>query len=53
LAIEPQQSLYKPIARIMAAAAKRLRDEKRTFKVREKAPRLKSRATSWIDRECE
>jgi hypothetical protein len=30
---EPQQSLYVPIARIMAAAEKRLRSEKRTFKV--------------------
>jgi hypothetical protein len=30
---EPQQSLYKPIARIMDAAAKKLREEKRTFKV--------------------
>jgi hypothetical protein len=30
---EPQQSLYVPIARITAAAAKRLREEKRTFKV--------------------
>jgi hypothetical protein len=30
---EPQQSLYVPIARIAAAAAKRLREEKRTFKV--------------------
>ena len=30
---EPKQSLYVPIARIMAAAAKRLREEKRTFKV--------------------
>jgi hypothetical protein len=29
---EPQQSLYVPIARIMSAAAKRLRQEKRTFK---------------------
>lgn len=29
----PTQSLYVPIARIMDAAAKRLRDEKRTFKV--------------------
>jgi hypothetical protein len=30
---EPQQSLYVPIARIMAAAQKKLREEKRTFKV--------------------
>jgi len=29
----PQQSLYVPIARILDAASKRLRDEKRTFKV--------------------
>jgi hypothetical protein len=30
---QPQQALYVPIARILAAAEKRLRDEKRTFKV--------------------
>lgn len=33
LGAEPQQSLYVPIARITAAAAKKLREEKRTFKV--------------------
>jgi hypothetical protein len=33
LGAEPQQSLYVPVARITAAAAKRLREEKRTFKV--------------------
>jgi hypothetical protein len=30
---QPQQSLYVPIARIMAAAQKKLREEKRTFRV--------------------
>jgi hypothetical protein len=30
---QPKQSLYVPIARILAAAQKRLRDEKRTFNV--------------------
>lgn len=40
---EPQQSLYVPIARITAAAAKRLREEKRTFKVlTEKAGKIES-----------
>lgn len=38
---EPQQALYVPIARILDASAKRLRDERRTFKVlAEKAGRI-------------
>jgi hypothetical protein len=40
---EPQHSLYVPIARILEASAKRLREEKRTFKVlSEKAGRIEA-----------
>lgn len=47
---EPQQSLYVPIARIAAGAAKKLRDEKRTFKVLgEKAGKIES-AGNVLDR---
>jgi hypothetical protein len=50
LGAEPQQSLYVPISRIMAAAAKRLREEKRTFKVlTEKAGKIES-AGNVLDR---
>jgi hypothetical protein len=40
---QPQQSLYAPIARISAAAAKRLRQEKRTFStLRENAAKIEA-----------
>lgn len=40
---EPQQALYVPIARILQAAAKKLREEKRTFKVlTEKAGKIEA-----------
>src|SRR5205823_117876 len=40
---QPQQSLYAPIARISAAAAKRLRQEKRTFAtLRENAAKIEA-----------
>jgi hypothetical protein len=46
----PQQSLYVPIARILDAAGKKLRDEKRTFKVlAEKANRIEG-AGNKLDR---
>jgi hypothetical protein len=46
----PQLSLYKPIARILSAASKKLRDEKRTFKVlAEKAGRIEE-AGNVLDR---
>jgi hypothetical protein len=46
----PQQSLYAPAARIMAAAAKRLREEKRTFRVlQEKAGQIEA-AGNVLDR---
>ncbi len=46
----PAQSLYVPIARILDAAGKRLRDEKRTFKVlSDKAGRIE-RAGNVLDR---
>lgn len=47
---EPQQSLYVPIARILAAASKKLREEKRTFRVlSEKAGRIEE-AGNVLDR---
>jgi hypothetical protein len=47
---EPKQSLYVPIARILASAQKRLRDEKRTFKVlSEKAGKIEA-AGNVLDR---
>lgn len=50
LGAEPQQSLYAPAARIMAAAAKRLREEKRTFKVlSDKAAKIEA-AGNVLDR---
>lgn len=43
LGSEPQQSLYVPIARILAASAKKLREEKRTFRVlSEKAGKIEA-----------
>jgi hypothetical protein len=46
----PQQSLYVPAARIMAAAAKRLKEEKRTFRVlSEKASTIEA-AGNVLDR---
>jgi hypothetical protein len=47
---EPQQSLYVPIARIMAAAAKKLREEKRTFKVLAKSIAKIEAAGNVLDR---
>jgi hypothetical protein len=47
---QAQQSLYVPISRIMDAAAKKLRDEKRTFKVLgEKSSRIEA-AGNVLDR---
>jgi hypothetical protein len=47
---QPQQSLYVPIARILSAAQKKLREEKRTFKVLgEKAGRIEA-AGNVLDR---
>jgi hypothetical protein len=46
----PAQSLYVPISRILSAAQKRLRDEKRTFKVlNEKASKIEA-AGNRLDR---
>jgi hypothetical protein len=50
LGAEPQQSLYVPIARILDAASKRLREEKRTFKVlSDKSARIEA-AGNVLDR---
>jgi hypothetical protein len=47
---QPQQALYVPASRIMAAAAKRLREEKRTFQVlSEKAGQIEA-AGNVLDR---